>query len=169
MSRIVVAVVIAGLLVPATEAARIPRIPTRQTPAHAQRWSRTDRSAAEFMVTLVRQKLTDQNVAAWQALHPAHQLVAPLDSFAACQSSIPSMGELVVVRAMRVESGPVWIAGESASVPSKAVTVRVAVRVDPWPDPVVVVQTMHAVSISGDWRWILSASQYEAFSSGSCP
>lgn len=168
MNRIAIAALFAALIAPAATAGIQPA-PKLQLPARVQRWSRSDQSAATFMVTLVRQKLADQNVAAWRTLYPAHQLVAPLAAFVACQSAIPSMGSLVSVRALRVQTEPVLIAGEAAPVPSKAVTVRVAVRADSWPEPVVVVQTMHTVAVNGDWRWILSASQHEAYDAGACP
>jgi hypothetical protein len=168
MSRIAIAVLVAALLAPSATAG-IPSAPKLQGSGRAHRWSRSDQNAAAFMVTLVRQKLADQNVAAWRTLYPAHQLIASVDAFVACQGSIPSMGTLVSVRAMRVKSEPVRIAGEAAPFSSKAVTVRVAVHIADWPTPVVVVETMHAIAVDGNWRWILSASQYEAYSADACP
>jgi len=142
---------------------------TGYAPQPLQRWSKSDRSAANFMVGIVRQKIGDQNELAWQQLYPLHQAVAPLGVFIACQSSIPFPGTLLQVRALRVITESTPVAGAATSLSSKAITLRVKVRVDFSPRPLVVLTTLHAIPVRGHWAWILSRAQYDAYSVGACP
>ena len=62
------------------------------------------------------------------------------------------------------------VAGLQRKLMTRAVTVRVKVV---WPIytlfPVTIEQTFHAIAVKGQWKWILSADQYEYYSEGTCP
>jgi len=169
MSRIRLSSTLTTVAVLAMIAAGAVGAGTGHGPQPLQRWSKSDRSAANFMVAIVRQKIGDQNELAWQQLYPLHQAVAPLGIFIACQSSIPFPGTLLQVRALRVVTENTPVAGVATSLSSKAITLRVKVRVDFSPRPLVVLTTLHAVPVRGHWAWILSAAQYGAYSAGECP
>ena len=138
-------------------------------PLRQHHMSKQDRSAASFMVSLVRYKIEGPYARAWESLYPSHQLVANVDAYVACQASIPSAGRLLQVRATRVTNERIQIAGFVGTFASKAVTIRVTVRVPGLWSPVVIVQSFHAIWADGKWSWILSAAQYEAFRGGVCP
>ena len=55
----------------------------------------------------------------------------------------------------------VYLAGKAT--PSTAISVRVTA------DDGTTTATMHAISINGKWRWILSPTQSAAYKNGKCP
>ena len=61
------------------------------------------------------------------------------------------------------------IAGEKKSVPSKAVTLKVAVNSPGIPKPVVVKDTYHAVAVDGHWTWLLTKDNFAQYKAGNCP
>jgi hypothetical protein len=125
--------------------------------------------AGRFLTEIVREKIEGDYPQAWESLYPAHQRVASQDAYVGCESLVPTTGTLVGVRATRVYSERIRVAGGSRKVESKAVRVRVSVLPTAWLMPVVVSQTFHAVAVGGRWTWILSADQYGYYSAGTCP
>jgi hypothetical protein len=126
-------------------------------------------AAGRFMTEIVREKLEGDYAQAWERLHPAHQRVVSRDAYVACESLVPSPGDLVSARATRVFSERIRVAGVSGWIRSKAVRVRVSVVPTGWLAPMVVSQTFHAIAVRGRWTWILSADQYEYYGAGTCP
>lgn len=125
--------------------------------------------AGLFMTSLIREKATGQYELAWQSLHPFHQHVAPRVEYVQCENQTAFPGTLLKVSVVRVKDEPVLIAGESHSVESKAVTIRVSVRSPGLPRPVIVVDTYHAVPVEGHWTWILTRDNFAQYKSGHCP
>jgi hypothetical protein len=125
--------------------------------------------AGRFMTEIVREKLEGDYGRAWESLHPAHQGVVSRDAYVACESLVPSPGDLVGIRATRVFSERIRVAGASRRIRSRAVRVRVSVVPTGLLVPMVVSQTFHAIAVRGRWTWILSADQYEYYSAGTCP
>jgi hypothetical protein len=124
---------------------------------------------SRFMTEIVREKLDGDYARAWESLYPAHQRVATRDAYVACESQVPDMGTHVSVRATRVSSERIRVAGSARHIRSKAVRVRVSVLPTGWLVPVVVSQTFHAIPVIGRWTWILSADQFGYYSAATCP
>lgn len=95
----------------------------------------------------------------WEDLHPAHQAVVSRDSFIACASEVQI--DLDSVEVLEVYDEPVSV--EGASLPSKAVTVRL--EAGPSSDE----QTFHLLDVEGEWRWVMSDDALTAYRAGECP
>jgi hypothetical protein len=128
-----------------------------------------DQGPGLFMSSLIRQKATGQYDLAWKSLHPAHQRVAPEEVYVRCENLTVFPGRLIKVSVVKVIDEPVLIAGETESVPSKAVTLRVAVDSPGIPRPVVVKDTYHAVAVDGHWTWLLTKQNFLEYKAGVCP
>jgi hypothetical protein len=122
-----------------------------------------------FMSSLIRQKATGQYDVAWKSLHPSHQEVAPEKVYIRCENLTVFPGHLTKVSVVQVRNEPVLIAGEQKSVPSKAVTLKVAVNSPGIPKPVVVRDTYHAVAVDGHWTWLLTKDNFAEYKAGKCP
>jgi hypothetical protein len=122
-----------------------------------------------FMSSLIREKATGQYDLAWASLHPLHQQVAPQKLYVHCENQTVFPGHLIKVSVVGVKDEPVRIAGESESVSSKAVTLRVAVNSPGIPRPVVVTDTYHAIAVDGHWTWILTRGNFATYKAGNCP
>jgi hypothetical protein len=121
------------------------------------------------MSSLIRQKATGQYDLAWKSLHPLHQQVAPEKVYVKCENQTVFPGRLIKIAVVKVKDEPVRIAGERASVASKAVTLRVSVNSPGIPKPVVVTDTYHAIAVDGHWTWILTAENFAEYKAGHCP
>jgi hypothetical protein len=128
-----------------------------------------DRGPGLFMTSLIREKATGQYDLAWKSLHPLHQEVAPEKVYIRCENLTVFPGRLIKVSVVGVKDEPVLIAGEKDSVPSKAVTIKVAVNSPGIPKPVVVKDTYHAVKVEGHWTWILTKDNFAQYKAGHCP
>jgi hypothetical protein len=126
-------------------------------------------AAGRFLTEIVREKIEGNYARAWESLHPAHQEVVLREAYVACESLIPSPGTLAGVRATRVFSERIRVAGLPGRIRSRAVRVRVSVVPPGWLVPVVVWQTFHAIAVRGRWTWILGADQYDYYIAGTCP
>jgi hypothetical protein len=138
--------------------------------AHADPVVRPAEPAGKYMAAIVKQKLANQYDLAWKSLYPAHQRVASLDAYVACESLTPAAGDLVGIKVLRSFDERIRVAGLPRKLMTRAVSVRVKVA-SPYtaPFPVTIEQTFHAIAVLGQWRWILSASQYQYYSEGTCP
>lgn len=130
---------------------------------------RPDQTPGLFMTSLIREKATGQYELAWESLHPFHQQVAPERIYVHCENQTVFPGRLMKVDVLKVIDEPVKIAGQRESVPSKAVTLRVAVNSPGIPKPVVVKDTYHAVAVDGHWTWILTEDNFAEYKAGHCP
>jgi hypothetical protein len=134
--------------------------------------SRVDRSPrggpGRFMARLVTQKALGRYEAAWTTLHPLHKQVASRIEYVDCERLTPFPGLLKSVKVTRVFDDPIVIAGMTAPVPSKGVTVRAAVWTPVLPIPVVVTHTFHAVAVNGRWTWILTPERFESYAADTC-
>jgi hypothetical protein len=137
--------------------------------ATAGRGVRPAEPAGSYMVSVVKQKLTSDYATAWKTLYAAHQRVASLDAYVACESLAPDAGTMRSVRALRTYNERIPVAGKGGMTATKAVDVRVTVDSPLVTFPVVIEQTFHAIKVSGRWRWILSFDQYRYYSAGECP
>lgn len=121
-----------------------------------------------FVAQLVREIAANDYAGAWTTLHPAHQRVASLDAYVACEGMSPIPGKLTSVRVLGVTDKQVSVAGENGAVTAKAVRVRLAIA-GAGPDPVVLTHTSHAVAVAGHWTWILPRERFAEYRAGRCP
>jgi hypothetical protein len=157
MFRYWISIAVAGLALAAVGAAQ------------ADRGVRPAEPAGKYMTGVVKLKLANEYELAWESLYPRHQRIASLEAYTACESLTPPAGNFVAIKALRTFDERIRIAGEKRKVMTRAVRVRVAVAVPTFPFPIMIDQTFHAVAIDGQWKWILSADQYEYYSEGTCP
>jgi hypothetical protein len=116
-------------------------------------------SAADFIRQVTTQFSRGQTGPLWDTLHPADQAIVSRSRYMACHTSAGF--ELQKFTVIQTYPDPIDIAGKVA--PSTAVTVRVTA------DNGVTTATIHAVSVKGAWRWILSPADYAAYKQGKCP
>jgi hypothetical protein len=128
----------------------------------------TRADAAIFLAEVVRQVVANDYAAAWQSLYSAHQAVAPLEEYVACElkSPIPvQLDRLAVVRAR-------WARLHVAGQPSRMRGVRVTFSLwitDPSLGSVVELRlTFGALWIGGRWAWMLPPSRYQLYLTNSC-
>jgi hypothetical protein len=157
MFRFLISVAVAALALAAVAAAQ------------ANRGVRPAEPAGKYMKSVVKQKLGNDYELAWESLYPRHQRIASLEAYTACESLTAPAGNFVAIKVLRTFNERIRIAGESRKVKTKAVRVRVAVAVATFPFPIMIDQTFHAIAVKGQWKWILSADQYEYYSEGTCP
>jgi hypothetical protein len=143
-----------------------------ETAAATQSVSLVDRTPragpGRFIARLVTQKALGRYEGAWKTLHPFHKQVATRAEYVDCERLLPFPGLLKSVKVTRVFDDPVLIAGMTAPVPSKGVTVRAAVWT-PITSTVVVTHTFHAVRANGGWTWILTPERFETYAADTCP
>jgi hypothetical protein len=105
----------------------------------------------------------------WPMLHPAQQRVATRTIYVNCEALTPIPGHLDWIRLVRAEDEQITVPGDHGVVPSKAVTFRLKLSEPVLDESVVVTQTVHAVAVDGEWRWILSPKRFGIYRSRSCP
>ncbi len=116
-------------------------------------------SAGDFIRQVTTQFSRGQSGRLWDTLHPADQAVVSRARYTACQSN--SGFDLRKFKILETYADTVEIAGKAK--PSTAVSVQVT------SDDGVTTATMHAVTLNGTWRWILSPADYTAYKQGKCP
>jgi hypothetical protein len=116
-------------------------------------------SAADFIRQVTTEFSRGQSGPLWDTLHPADQIIVSRARYMACQSS--SGFDLQKIKILQTYADTVGIAGKAT--PSTAVSLRVTA------DDGITTATMHAVTLNGKWRWILSPADYAAYKQGKCP
>ncbi len=102
--------------------------------------------------------LRGQSGRLWDTLHPADQAVVGRTRYTECQSNAGF--DLKKFNVLETYGETVDVAGKAT--PSTAVSVQTT------SDDGVTTATMHAISLNGSWRWILSPAEYRAYSQGKC-
>jgi hypothetical protein len=122
------------------------------------------RAFAAHVVELIASNRYDD---AWTLLHPVHQSLAPRAEYVGCEKAEPIPGHLESVRVLRVfaERTPL---GTGSFADSEAVVVKIAIGGGPGAN-VVVTDTVHAVAVHGQWRWIMPPARVQAYGAGRCP
>ena len=126
-----------------------------------------DGDPGAFMARLVRDVAAGRYERAWQTLHPAHQLVATRERYLSCEHLTPFPGRIASVKVVSVADERYTVPGESESVDSTVVTLRVTLRPASRPGNRFD-STFHAVPVEGHWTWSLPATRFAAYKSGDC-
>jgi hypothetical protein len=121
-----------------------------------------------FVKGVVDAVVADDYRRAWRTLHPAHQLVAPLETYVACELEEPIPGRLYSIAVLRVADTRSEVAGVGLAVASKAVRLRVTIEDMATKERAQVTTTFHAVPVHGRWRWILPDERYTLYRTGAC-
>ena len=116
-------------------------------------------SASDFIREVTTQFSRGQTGPLWDTLHPGDQAVVSRARYQACQSN--EGFDLRKFTVLQSYADTVYVAGKAT--PSTAVTAQVT------SDDGVTTATMHAVSVHGRWRWVLSPRDYTAYRHGKCP
>jgi hypothetical protein len=122
-----------------------------------------------FLRGIVRHIADNDYDGVWPSLHPAQQRVATRAVYVNCEALTPIPGHLDWIRLVRAKDERITVPGDHGLVPSKAVTFRVKLSEPVLDESVVVTQTVHAVAVDGEWRWILSPKRFGIYRSRSCP
>ena len=121
--------------------------------------SSTNGSAAAFVHRVTIEFSRGQSGRLWDSLVPSEQAVVSRQRFIGCRSNTGFW--LRTFKALETYDESVDVDGRET--PSTAVTVQVT------SDDGVTTATMHAVRVSGAWRWMLQPSELAAYSAGRCP
>jgi hypothetical protein len=116
-------------------------------------------TAADFLKEVTTQFSRGQSGRLWDTLHPADQAVVSRARYTTCQSNAGF--ELQKIKVLDSYPDTVEVAGKAT--PSTAISVRVT------SNDGVTTATMHAISVNGKWRWMLSPAEYASYKQGKCP
>ncbi len=120
---------------------------------------RSVKSADAFVREITVEFSRGQSGRLWDQLLPSDQHLVTRARFVECQANAGwGLKSLKVL-----DNYDDSVAIGAKTVGSKAVTLRVT------SDDGVTTATMHAVPVSGGWRWILQASDRQAYVAGKCP
>ena len=116
-------------------------------------------SAADFIRQVTTQFSRGQSGPLWDELHPSDQAIVTRARYMTCKSSTGFDLQKITVLATYADT--VVVAGKPTL--STAVSIRVTA------DDGTTTATMHAITLNGAWRWILSPADYVAYTQGKCP
>lgn len=156
-----VALIVAGLLAGIASAAAV-ALGAQHTTA------RPNGNATAFLRNVVMLIARNDYAVAWQTLHPAQQLVAPLAEYVSCESQSPIPGRLDWIKVLRVRNERIVVPGTSDLATTVAVTFRLRISDPTLGASVRVTHTVHAVPVDGRWRWMLPAHRYEMYRTDAC-
>ena len=105
----------------------------------------------------------------WLKLHPAQQRVATRTLYVRCEQLTPIPGHLDWIRVVRSKDERITVPGDTGTVDSKAVTLRLKLSEPVFKQSVVVTKTVHAVAVDGHWRWILTPQRFGIYRTKTCP
>jgi hypothetical protein len=136
--------------------------PTRTTP---------EQDAGAYMKEVTERSLRGQYGRVWESLHPAHQAVVTRDRFDTCESQDEggAGATRITVKVVDTYEEPVGIRGTDETADSTAVTLRFSYSNPLTGKPAEEHQTVHAIPVGGEWKWIFDAPSYNAYAKGECP
>jgi hypothetical protein len=123
---------------------------------------------SRFLTGVVADIAANDYAHAWLSLYPAHQAVAPLDEYVACELKSPIPGRLDGVVVLRSVRATFPVAGLARRVRGAAVTFRIRISQPLLATSVDIRATFHAVPWDGSWRWILRSDRYQMYSEDRC-
>lgn len=124
---------------------------------------------AVFLRGIVTSIAANDYGTAWQRLHPAQQRVATRTAYVRCEQLTPIPGHLDWIRVVSAKDVRINVPGDTGTVDSKAVTLRLKLSEPVLKQSVIVTKTVHAVAVDGRWRWILTPARFGSYRSKSCP
>jgi hypothetical protein len=132
--------------------------------------------AGDFMKEITERSLRGQYGRVWESLHPAHQAIVSRERFDTCERDEDGTGATrITVKVVETYEEPVRVLGstrqegESEIKDSTAVTLRFNYSNPLTGKPAEEHQTVHAIAVGGEWKWILGPQTFNAYVSGECP
>ncbi len=122
-----------------------------------------------FLRGIVTRIASNDYASVWPKLHPAQQRVVPQGEYVRCEELTPIPGRLDWIRLVKSADERITVPGDDGVVDSKAVTFRLKLTSVAVGSSVVVTQTVHAVAVGGEWRWILTAKRFASYRAKTCP
>src|SRR5262245_58123031 len=122
-----------------------------------------------FVTSVVRTLYKGQSGDAWELLHPDHRAAVPKERYVECERKAPLEGQVRRIEVVSVEDAPATVPGESEEIPSKAVTIRITLKLPGIPDAQPVTHTAHVFAVDGKWAWVIGPTDYATYLSGACP
>lgn len=117
----------------------------------------------KFALSLTNRILRNNYRDAWLDLHPVDQKVAPLEEYVGCEERSPIIARPLSLKVVSVTDESVGL-GNNQFVQSKAVHIRMVFE-----GGFKLVHTVHVVSSSGKWKWILPSWRYRDYRADTCP
>src|SRR6266511_972931 len=109
--------------------------------------ARPQTDAVTFLKRVMRQIVGNDYASAWLTLNPAQRQAIPQAEYVQCELLSPIPGQLDWIKATRVVSERIVVAGGSSSpVPSRAVTFRLKLSEPALQASMVITHTAHAVA-----------------------
>lgn len=100
----------------------------------------------------------------WEELHPVQQDIVSRQEYVSCARQQFEQVEIDSIEVKEVYDEPIEFEGVAGAVPSKAITVRLALSTGAAPDTT----TYHEVAVDGVWRWLLAEEGIALVRSGRC-
>lgn len=122
-----------------------------------------------FITRIIERRARGQHARVWEDMHPAHKSVVPRSLYVRCEDADEFGAELVDVKVLEVYDEPDEIPGQSGEVMSKAVTVEISANVPLLEGTQKDTDTAHAYPVDGEWKWVLTDEDWQAYSKGDCP
>jgi hypothetical protein len=122
-----------------------------------------------FVTSVVRTLYRGQSGDAWELLHPEHRAAVSKERYVACERKAPLEGQVRRIEVVSVEDAPATVPGESEAVLSKAVTIRITLKLPGIPTAQPVTHTAHVFAVNGKWAWVIGPTDYATYLSGACP
>jgi hypothetical protein len=122
-----------------------------------------------FVSTLLRTLFREESGTAWDSLHPLHREAVSRRRYVECERQAPLPGEVRRIEIVSVRDEPSVVPGRAEPEPSKAVTVRVTLKLPEFTTPQPVTHTAHVFAIDGRWAWVIGPTDYARYASGRCP
>jgi hypothetical protein len=122
-----------------------------------------------FVTSLVRTLYRGQSGDAWELLHPKHRATVPKERYVECEREVPLPGQVRRIEVVSVEDAPATVPGESEEIPSKAVKIRITLKLPGIPTAQPVTHTAHVFAVDGKWAWVIGPTDYATYASGACP
>lgn len=171
LSVLTVIAAIAAIAVAAaasTIAARGSHGPVAALPPTHRSSSPPPRTAREFFLAELRDKLNGNWGATWRTLYPAHRLIASQPEFVSCERARPFPAHLRSLHVVRVRTALVRVPGRIRLIPGVALDTHVELNWYGPRDPITFNYTFHLVPVNGHWTWLLSPSRYRLYARNAC-
>lgn len=136
-------------------------------PHHTGQTQRMRQSAPAFLRSVVELLMANRYGAAWQALNPAHQAVAPKAVYVACERQSPIRTHLVSLKVLAQGQERIAVVPGGRRVTSVAVTFGAIVANEQEVKTPLVLH-LHAVFTGTRWTWILPPARYTLYRHGGC-
>jgi hypothetical protein len=122
-----------------------------------------------FVSTLVRMLFRQESGGAWETLHPLHRSTVSRERYVECERRAPLQGEVRQIEVLSVRDEPATVPGQEEPQPSKAVTVRLTLKLPGLATPGPVTHTAHLFAVDGRWAWVIGPTDFASYAIGECP